>query len=75
MQPESTARMPGVSAEKTQPWKAHWPPSAPTKNGLMGTYQAGEVLAVDGSGSGGYGYNDKGEGIASPTMIKDGEKV
>lgn len=60
---------------RTQPWRAHWPPSMPKNNGVMGNYKAGEIFAVDGSdGSAAFGYNDQ-EDIIPPATGKDKDEA
>jgi len=62
-----------ASVQKTQPWRQHWPPITSVDTSIMAGYKAGESMAVDGSdGSGAFGYNDKGQGVAPPN---EGEQV
>jgi len=35
--------------EKTQPWKAHWPPPAKNSEGVEFGIKKGEVIVVDGT--------------------------
>jgi hypothetical protein len=61
--------MPGATAkEKVQPWRAHWPPTAPVDSRVMVGLKKGDLLTIDGGSgnSAGFGYNDKGEGVAPP---------
>lgn len=46
--------------DKTQPWKAHWPPASDVKKGFEVGKKAGDKLEVDGtSGNGAFGYTDE----------------
>jgi len=53
-----------TTPEKTQPWRAHWPPPPEAKKGAEVGKKAGDLLEIDGHGHGVFGYNDKGEGVA-----------
>jgi len=42
--------MPGTAnVEKTQPWKAHWPPPAKATEGIEYGVEKGQVVVVDGT--------------------------
>jgi hypothetical protein len=38
-----------ANIEKTQPWRAHWPPPAKKEEGIEYGVQKGEVVVVDGT--------------------------
>jgi hypothetical protein len=38
-----------TNVEKTQPWKAHWPPPAKQESGIEYGVQKGEIVVVDGT--------------------------
>ena len=53
-------------ATKTQPWKAHWPPTTTVEKGPTLGKKAGEMLEVDGQVvSDAYSNDGKGERVAS----------